>query len=91
MSSFVELLRENRVPQGPKPDELSTGRLIEAKRLTRLLNSQRGFSFVRLGDFDMAFLLNPASALESFEISSKKVSGTNGFASTGLKLSLIHI
>jgi hypothetical protein len=84
MSSFLEMLASHRAHQGRKLDAVSTGRLAEASRLTDLLRTPNGFSFVRLGDYDLGFLLNPTVAMKSFDNATKQISGTRGFGTPGL-------
>jgi len=82
---FLKILKENRVETGTKLDPVSTGRLIEAKRITALLERGEGFSLVRLGDFDLAYLLAAESGFGgSLFPDDDVISGTEGKGSPGL-------
>jgi hypothetical protein len=77
----------HRAQLGCKPQHAATERLCEARRLTSLFQSQGGFSFVRLGDFEVAYLLAAEhGAKEDIFPSDNIVSGTAGLASPGLEI-----
>ncbi|PWU09046.1 MAG: hypothetical protein C5B50_28265 [Verrucomicrobia bacterium] len=49
---------EYRAALGPKPDPMPKERVDEARRLTSLMRRGQAFSFVRLGDYDLGYLLD---------------------------------
>ena len=70
---------------GERLDPLTTGRLAEAKRITALLERGKGFSLVRLGDYDLAYLLAAESGFRGKLFPDDDViSGTEGKGSPGL-------
>jgi hypothetical protein len=80
------LLQAQRIPLGRKPDPVSTGRLAEARRLTALMSSGRGFSCVRLGDKDLLFLLDPELVARAFGDAPSRVAGTRPNGTPGLQV-----
>jgi hypothetical protein len=80
-----KLIESQRIPLGRKPDPVKTGRLAEARRLTTLMSSSRGFSFVRLGDKDVAFLLYPDAVVSAFGDAPNQVTGTRADGTPGLQ------
>lgn len=64
--AIKEILSQRRV-LGDKSAHDETVRQAEAARLTRLMEASPGFSFGRLGDFDLCYLLAPDEAYKSFE------------------------
>ena len=80
-----KLLESKRQPLGRKPDSTKNGRLVEAKRLTTLMSSGGGFSFVRLGDKDLAFLLFPEDVVSTFGNASNQIKGTQANGTPGLQ------
>jgi len=82
---FLNVLQANRISMGERLDPLTTGRLAEAKRITALLERGEGFSLVRLGDFDLAYLLAAESGFSGKLFPDDDViSGTEGKGSPGL-------
>jgi hypothetical protein len=74
-----------RVHIGDKPELVSSGRLDEARRLTTLMEKRTGgFSYVRLGDKDVAFLINPVQTVEAFGSVGTIVRGTEAHGTPGL-------
>ena len=57
----IENLYKNRAHLGRKPVSATQERVVEARRLSGLLKNKDGCSFIRLGDNDLAFLLNAES------------------------------
>jgi hypothetical protein len=58
VTAKIESLYQNRAHLGCKPVAALPERLAEARRLTGLLKSKDGFSFIRVGDNDLAYLWN---------------------------------
>lgn len=59
--------------------------MAEARRLTALFNSNHGFAFVRLGDFDVAYLLAAENGGHAdFSPGESVVNGTQGMGCPGL-------
>ena len=83
-TNVAKLLETNRVASGRKPDALRSGRLAEAKRLTALMSNGGGFSYVRLGDKDLAFLLYPDGVVSTYAEATDKISGTQPHGTPGL-------
>lgn len=81
-----ELLSAHRAPLGGKPLCYTEQRKAEASRLTSLMRRGGGFSFVRLGDFDLALLLAGGNVSDNTEIfpSDSIVTGTQPLGSPGL-------
>lgn len=81
-----KLLESQRMSLGKKPDSLQSGRRAEAKRLTNLMSAaDDGFSFVRLGDKDVAFLLYPDAVVSAFGDAPNQVTGTRADGTPGLQ------
>ncbi len=83
-SNITDYISEQRLHFGSRPDPMATGRLAEAQRLTNLFHKGKMFSFGRLGDYDVGFLINPVQAASIYNKASEKISGTAAFASPGL-------
>jgi lipopolysaccharide transport system ATP-binding protein len=83
-TDIAKLLQYHRVASGKKPDALRSGRLAEAKRLTTLMSAGEGFSYVRLGDKDLAFLLHPDDVVSTYAEATNKISGTQPHGTPGL-------
>jgi hypothetical protein len=82
--NYDEILA-NRAPIGDKPELLDSGRIAEAKRLTYLMtNRLGGFSYVRLGDKDVAFLLDPNGTESAFGKVAQCIKGTEPHGTPGL-------
>ncbi len=82
---ICEVLKRHRKDLGKKTDHQKSERLIETKRLTELLSSGKGYSFVRLGDFDVAYLLEAENGNNGDMFhGDNNVSGTWGMGSPGL-------
>ncbi len=83
--AFINLLQENRVSMGDRLDPLATGRLAEARRITSLMRREGGGSLVRLGDYDLTYLLAAESGFKGNLFPDDHViSGTEGKGSPGL-------
>ena len=78
------LICKHRVQLGRKPDPFKTGRMSEARRLSDLMRQSGGFSFARLGDYDIGLLLKPEEASAEYNASHQKISGTQAGGSPGL-------
>jgi len=77
-------LESMRLPLGNKPDPITSGRRLEAKRLTRLMSSSNQFSYLRIGDKDLAFLLYPKEVADEYNNKSSIASGTRTYGTPGL-------
>jgi hypothetical protein len=84
MNAAAEFLKTQRVPMGAKPNLQATGRLAEASRLTTLMSSEKGFSFVRLGDKDVSLLLYPDATATQFNGAQSELNGTTAYGTPGL-------
>ena len=74
-----------RAPIGDKPELLDGGRIAEAKRLTDLMsNRSGGFSYVRLGDKDVAFLIDPHGTEFAYSDVAQCIKGTEPHGTPGL-------
>ena len=82
--SISTLISTHRAQLGRKPDPVKTGRLSEARRLSNLMRQGGGFSFARLGDYDVALLLKPVEASAEYNASHQTISGTQVGGSPGL-------
>ncbi len=83
--NYFELLEENRAQLGRKPVHAAAERATEAKRLKALFGSKRGFSFVRLGDCDLAYLISAENGCSAdLSRTDNAVSGTQGKGNPGL-------
>ena len=82
--NIPEFLQSQRVSLVSKPEALLSGRLAEAKRLTALMSAGGGFSYVRLGDKDLMFLLHPEETVRAFEDATSKITGTRPHGTPGL-------
>lgn len=72
-----------RLDLGPKP--VSSLRYLEAKRLNDLLEARLGFSFIRLGDYDLALLEgndNPDKAVDPWAVAGTQQRGSTGLDKT---------
>ena len=58
IKATIKNLYKNRAHLGRKPVLTMQERVAEARRLSELLKKDGGFSFTRLGDNDLAYLLN---------------------------------
>jgi hypothetical protein len=85
LANISNIIVAQRAYLGRKPDAGSTGRLAEAKRLTSLLHSHNGFSFGRIGDYDVGFLLRADEAVATYDAADRKISGTGTGGSPGLQ------
>ena len=84
---FNDLIGCQRAPLGRKPAYAAAVRTAEARRLTSLFSGKRGFSFVRLGDYEVAYLLAAESGnTETIFPADGVVSGTQGTGSPGLAI-----
>jgi hypothetical protein len=82
--NILKVLESYRAPLGNKPEEVLSGRLAEARRLTKLMKSQKGFSYVRIGDKDLASLISP-DFLNFLENHNKEIeNGTSPAGTPGL-------
>ena len=82
---ILKILNDQRIKMGGRQDPIVTGRLAEAKRITALLHKKEAFSLVRLGDFDVAFLLATENGFRGNLFPDDLViSGTEGLGSPGL-------
>jgi hypothetical protein len=71
---------------GSKPDVEKSGRATEAKRVTALMRERPGFSYVRLGDYDVAVLLTDESEWRSLPFApDNRASGTLAQGGPGLR------
>lgn len=63
----------------------ASDRIAEAKRLTDLMSARTGgFSYVRLGDKDVAFLIDPEGTEAAFGDVSERIAGTEPHGTPGL-------
>jgi hypothetical protein len=87
MKPLLTLIQEHRAQLKGKPEDASGERKAEAARLTRLFEASRGkgYSFIRLGDFDVALLLAGEEGETNPFPSETQVSGTHGLGSPGLE------
>jgi hypothetical protein len=94
MTYFEQLISE----AGPRPEsslgskptnphELSA-RAVEARRLTELLEADKQFSFVRLGDMDLALLLasQDGQCSPEFTLQEKVLTGTSPSGAPGISV-----
>jgi hypothetical protein len=80
-----EMIQNERDGLGCKPNPISVARLEEVKRLGELFRRRRPFSFVRLGDYDVGFLLSVAHCEpNTFVGDDTIISGTRASGSPGL-------
>lgn len=80
------IISGNRIPFGPKPIEFEFERRAESERISKLMRESDGFSFTRLGDFDLALLLSDQRGGKSDNLfpDEKLVTGTKPAGSPGL-------
>src|SRR5665213_542961 len=88
MNYYEEIFRECPPPTGDMFGSKSDGhgeRLIESKRLSGLMQVQRPFCFLRLGDMEMAYLLAyQTDQLDRVEYVDGHLSGTQAWGNPGL-------
>jgi hypothetical protein len=79
----AEFNLDARLDLGPKP--VSSARYLEAKRLNDLLETRPSFSFIRLGDYDLALLEgndNPDKAVDPWAVAGTQQRGSTGLDKT---------
>lgn len=91
MNYYEKLTKDCPPPTGTMFGSKSDGypeRLTEAKRLTALMQSQRPFCFLRMGDVELKYLLtyqdNQLDQLDRSEYGDGTLSGTQGCGNPGL-------
>src|SRR5947209_5590466 len=91
MNYFEELYKGCPPPTGNmfgRKDDGYTARLAEAQRLTGMMQVQRPFCFLRLGDVELKYLLtyqsNQLDQLDRSDYDDGRLSGTQGCGNPGL-------
>lgn len=88
IKATIKNLYKNRAHLGRKPVLTMQERVAEARRLSELLKKDGGFSFTRLGDNDLAYLLNAeGGGKEDLFPGANVVTGTNPLGGPGLSAS----
>ena len=88
MNYYEELSKDCPPPTGNmfgcKSDGLNE-RLVEAKRLSKLMQAQRPFCFLRLGDMEMGYLLaSQSNQLDRVQYTDGPLTGTSAWGNPGL-------
>jgi hypothetical protein len=81
---MLEIIKNNRIPLGDKPDLIKTGRIAEAKKLTKLFSEHKQFSYIRIGDGDLGLIHDPSGSEKIKNTYENIISGTEARGFPGL-------